>query len=141
MKLPVTKDKYFYFLLFHRHVILGFTKDGRYLISYCLRIDSDDSSPLPHYVYSLHWWQFNQHRPLVQVCFYHSIHLGMLKVVFIHYLQLTKYFSLSNIVSDFHSRVPPTPQPKKKKKTKNQTNYSQTSIKQPSVKPSSSIKQ
>ena len=55
------------FLSFFRHVILGFTKNGRYLISYCLKIDNDDSSPLPSYVYSLHWWEFNQHRPLIQV--------------------------------------------------------------------------
>ncbi|KAJ7377024.1 protein ubiquitination [Desmophyllum pertusum] len=49
------------------HVILGFTKNGRYLISYCLKIDNDDSSPMPRYAYSLHWWQFHQWRPLVQV--------------------------------------------------------------------------
>lgn len=58
---------YFFFIIF-RHVILGFTKNGRYLISYCLKIENDDSSPLPCYVYSLHWWEFNQHRPLIQVC-------------------------------------------------------------------------
>ncbi|XP_078353801.1 uncharacterized protein LOC144638475 [Oculina patagonica] len=49
------------------HVILGFTKNGRYLISYCLKIDNDDSCPMPRYVYSLHWWEFHQWRPLVQV--------------------------------------------------------------------------
>ncbi|XP_068727567.1 uncharacterized protein [Montipora capricornis] len=53
--------------LMRGHVILGFTKSGKYLISYCLKIDSDDASPLPCYRYSLHWWQFNQQRPLVQV--------------------------------------------------------------------------
>ncbi|XP_073259368.1 uncharacterized protein [Porites lutea] len=49
------------------HVILGFTKNGRYLVSYSLKIDNDDSSPLLCYVYSLHWWEFNQHKPLVEV--------------------------------------------------------------------------
>lgn len=50
-----------------RHVILGFTKSGKYLISYCLKIESDDASPVPSYHYSLHWWQFDQQSPLVQV--------------------------------------------------------------------------
>ena len=56
-----------YWFLLYRHVILGFTKNGRYLISYSLKIDNDDSSPLLCYVYSLHWWEFNQHKPLVEV--------------------------------------------------------------------------
>ena len=50
-----------------RHVILGFTKSGKYLISYCLKIESDDASPVPCYHYSLHWWQFDQQSPLIQV--------------------------------------------------------------------------
>ncbi|KAK2556767.1 DDB1- and CUL4-associated factor 15 [Acropora cervicornis] len=49
------------------HVILGFTKSGKYLISYCLKIESDDASPVPCYHYSLHWWQFDQQSPLIQV--------------------------------------------------------------------------
>ena len=32
-----------------------------------MKIDNDDSSPLLCYVYSLHWWEFNQHKPLVEV--------------------------------------------------------------------------
>lgn len=62
------------FCLFHlqtcscsSHVLLGFTKDGRYLISYKLMIDAFYDSPLPQYVYSLHWWEFDQRKPLVQV--------------------------------------------------------------------------
>ena len=57
-----------FFLSPNRHVVLGFTKNGRYLISYCLQIDNNDTSPMPRYIYSLHWWEFNLGKPVVQVC-------------------------------------------------------------------------
>ncbi|EDO45075.1 predicted protein [Nematostella vectensis] len=48
------------------HVVLGFSKDGQYLISYQLIIDTD-SMDMPNYRYSLHWWRFSFRRKLIKV--------------------------------------------------------------------------
>lgn len=47
-----------------RHVFLGFTKCGRYILSYTRDCGEDDFS---FYTYHLYWWEFNLHSRLKQV--------------------------------------------------------------------------
>uniref|UniRef100_A0AAQ4NRW2 DDB1 and CUL4 associated factor 15 n=1 Tax=Gasterosteus aculeatus aculeatus TaxID=481459 RepID=A0AAQ4NRW2_GASAC len=46
------------------HVFLGFTKCGRYILSYTRDCGEDDFS---FYTYHLYWWEFNLHSRLKQV--------------------------------------------------------------------------
>ncbi|XP_028403865.1 uncharacterized protein LOC114526458 [Dendronephthya gigantea] len=47
------------------HVLLGFTKCGKYLLSYYKELQDDVSFGL--FKYTLHWWKFNLRRPLQKV--------------------------------------------------------------------------
>ncbi|MGH0188334.1 UNVERIFIED_CONTAM: hypothetical protein FKN15_029108 [Acipenser sinensis] len=47
-----------------RHIFLGFTKCGRYVLSYTSDCGDDDFS---FYIYHLYWWEFNIHSKLRQV--------------------------------------------------------------------------
>lgn len=46
---------------FHRHIFLGFSKCGRYVLSYTSSSGDDDFS---FYIYHLYWWEFNVHSKL-----------------------------------------------------------------------------
>ncbi|XP_058863914.1 DDB1- and CUL4-associated factor 15 isoform X2 [Acipenser ruthenus] len=46
------------------HIFLGFTKCGRYVLSYTSDCGDDDFS---FYIYHLYWWEFNIHSKLRQV--------------------------------------------------------------------------
>ena len=48
-----------------RHVFLGFTKCGRYVLSYTSDCGEDDD--FSFYTYHLYWWEFNLHSRLKQV--------------------------------------------------------------------------
>ena len=45
-----------------RHVVLGFSECGNYLISYCCQISL--APPTTFYHYSLHWWHFDLYKRL-----------------------------------------------------------------------------
>jgi hypothetical protein len=45
----------------HRHIFLGFSKCGRYVLSYTSSSGDDDFS---FYIYHLYWWEFNVHSKL-----------------------------------------------------------------------------
>ncbi|XP_033480022.1 DDB1- and CUL4-associated factor 15 [Epinephelus lanceolatus] len=47
------------------HVFLGFTKCGRYVLSYTSDCGEDDD--FSFYIYHLYWWEFNLHSRLKQV--------------------------------------------------------------------------
>ncbi|XP_028314730.1 DDB1- and CUL4-associated factor 15 [Gouania willdenowi] len=47
------------------HIFLGFTKCGRYVLSYTR--DSGEDDYFPFYTYRLYWWEFNLHSRLKQV--------------------------------------------------------------------------
>ncbi|CAI9729531.1 Hypothetical predicted protein [Octopus vulgaris] len=52
-------------LLDDGYVFLGFTKDGQFVISYSLQVDTDENTGfLPVYVYNLQWWWFIPYKPL-----------------------------------------------------------------------------
>ena len=52
----------------YRYVFLGFTKDGQFVISYSLQVDTDENTGfLPVYVYNLQWWWFIPYKPLKKV--------------------------------------------------------------------------
>lgn len=44
-----------------RHIFLGFSKCGRYVLSYTSSSGDDDFS---FYIYHLYWWEFNVHSKL-----------------------------------------------------------------------------
>lgn len=44
-----------------RHIFLGFSKCGRYVLSYTSNSSDDDFS---FYIYHLYWWEFNVHSKL-----------------------------------------------------------------------------
>lgn len=48
-----------------RHIFLGFTKCGRYVLSYTSDYGEDDD--FSFYIYHLYWWEFNLHSRLKQV--------------------------------------------------------------------------
>lgn len=48
-----------------RHIFLGFTKCGRYVLSYTGDLGEDDD--FSFYTYHLYWWEFNMHSRLKQV--------------------------------------------------------------------------
>lgn len=49
-------------------MFLGFTKDGQFVISYSLQVDTDENTGfLPVYVYNLQWWWFIPYKPLKKV--------------------------------------------------------------------------
>ena len=48
-----------------RHIFLGFTKCGRYVLSYTSDCGEDDD--FSFYSYHLYWWEFNLHSRLKQV--------------------------------------------------------------------------
>ncbi|CAM9893349.1 unnamed protein product [Lampetra planeri] len=50
------------------HVFLGFSKCGRFLLSYTRRLEEIDATATALYVYDLYWWGFSLSRPLQQVC-------------------------------------------------------------------------
>ncbi|XP_052827100.1 DDB1- and CUL4-associated factor 15 isoform X2 [Octopus bimaculoides] len=55
-------------LLDDGYVFLGFTKDGQFVISYSLQVDTDENTGfLPVYVYNLQWWWFIPYKPLKKV--------------------------------------------------------------------------
>ena len=45
----------------HRHIFLGFSKCGRYVLSDTSSSGDDDFS---FYIYHLYWWEFNVHSKL-----------------------------------------------------------------------------
>ena len=45
----------------HSHIFLGFSKCGRYVLSYTSSSGDDDFS---FYIYHLYWWEFNVHSKL-----------------------------------------------------------------------------
>eukprot|EP00063_Salmo_salar_P066345 XP_014041180.1 PREDICTED: DDB1- and CUL4-associated factor 15-like [Salmo salar] len=47
------------------HIFLGFTKCGRYVLSYTSDCGEDDD--FSFYTYHLYWWEFNLHSRLKQV--------------------------------------------------------------------------
>uniref|UniRef100_A0A3P8VZW0 DDB1 and CUL4 associated factor 15 n=1 Tax=Cynoglossus semilaevis TaxID=244447 RepID=A0A3P8VZW0_CYNSE len=47
------------------HIFLGFTKCGRYVLSYTSNCGEDDD--FSFYTYQLYWWEFNLHKRLRQV--------------------------------------------------------------------------
>ncbi|XP_043550921.1 DDB1- and CUL4-associated factor 15 isoform X2 [Chiloscyllium plagiosum] len=49
------------------HIFLGFTKCGRYVLSYTRDVPEQDIDELPYYVYYLYWWKFNIHDKLKKV--------------------------------------------------------------------------
>nr|XP_006812606.1 PREDICTED: uncharacterized protein LOC102805067 [Saccoglossus kowalevskii] len=49
------------------HVFLGFTKDGQFILSYTLRVEANEHTALPVYVYRLYWWLFKYYQPMVKV--------------------------------------------------------------------------
>ena len=49
-----------------RHVVLGFSGCGHYIISYCCEVSL--APPTTFYRYSLHWWNFDLYRKLREVC-------------------------------------------------------------------------
>lgn len=49
------------------HIFLGFTKCGRYVLSYTRDVPEQDFDELPYYVYYLYWWKFNIHDKLKKV--------------------------------------------------------------------------
>lgn len=49
-----------------RHVVLGFSGCGHYIISY--RCEVSLAPPTTFYRYSLHWWKFDLYKKLHQVC-------------------------------------------------------------------------
>lgn len=53
------------YLLCSRHIFLGFTKCGRYVLSYTSDCGEDDD--FSFYIYHLYWWEFNLHSRLKQV--------------------------------------------------------------------------
>lgn len=55
-------------LLDEGYVFLGFTKDGQFIISYSLQVDTDENTGfLPVYVYNLQWWWFIPCKPLKKI--------------------------------------------------------------------------
>lgn len=48
-----------------RHIFLGFTKCGQYVLSYTSDYGEDDD--FSFYIYHLYWWEFNLHSRLKQV--------------------------------------------------------------------------
>ena len=48
-----------------RHVVLGFSGCGHYVISYCCEVSL--APPTTFYRYSLHWWNFDLYKKLRQV--------------------------------------------------------------------------
>lgn len=48
-----------------RHIFLGFTRCGRYVLSYTSDCGEDDD--FSFYTYHLYWWEFNLHSRLKQV--------------------------------------------------------------------------
>lgn len=53
------------YLFVFRHIFLGFTKCGRYVLSYTSDCGEDDD--FSFYTYHLYWWEFNLHSRLKQV--------------------------------------------------------------------------
>lgn len=49
--------------IFCRHIILGYSINDLYLISYQLKVDGDEVNDA-YFNYSLHWWQLEQGHPL-----------------------------------------------------------------------------
>ncbi|XP_067829081.1 DDB1- and CUL4-associated factor 15 [Heptranchias perlo] len=49
------------------HIFLGFTKCGRYVLSYTRDVPEQEFDELPYYVYYLYWWKFNIHDKLKKV--------------------------------------------------------------------------
>ncbi|PIK57237.1 hypothetical protein BSL78_05874 [Apostichopus japonicus] len=49
-----------------RHVFMGFSKDGQFVISYTLVLDFGEDSAMPCYSYKLHWWKFRDRQPMVK---------------------------------------------------------------------------
>ncbi|CAH1773548.1 unnamed protein product [Owenia fusiformis] len=54
-------------LLHQGLVFLGFSKDGRFVMSYSLQMEALDHTVSPVYIYRLQWWQFVPYRPLKQI--------------------------------------------------------------------------
>nr|XP_054764093.1 uncharacterized protein LOC129270790 [Lytechinus pictus] len=49
------------------HVFLGFSKDGNFVLSYTLNVDTDEHTAFPVYIYQLHWWRFNHYQTMEKV--------------------------------------------------------------------------
>lgn len=55
------------FLTEEGHVFLGFSKDGNFVLSYTLNVDTDEHTAFPVYIYQLHWWRFNHYQAMEKV--------------------------------------------------------------------------
>ncbi len=54
-------------LNFHRHIFLGFSKNGQFVLSYTYHVEADEHTAYPIYVYRLQWWRFQPYRLLRKV--------------------------------------------------------------------------
>lgn len=63
----------------YRHIFLGFTKCGRYVLSYTSDCGEDDD--FSFYTYHLYWWEFNLHSRLKQVKETMCSHLNIIKQI------------------------------------------------------------
>ena len=52
-----------------RHVFLGFTKCGQFVLSYTHHVEADEHTAYPIYVYRLQWWRFVPYKRLRKVLF------------------------------------------------------------------------
>ncbi|XP_071484568.1 DDB1- and CUL4-associated factor 15-like [Diadema antillarum] len=56
-----------HFLTEEGHVFLGFSKDGNFVLSYTLNVDTNEHTAFPVYIYQLHWWRFNHYKAMEKV--------------------------------------------------------------------------
>lgn len=74
-----------------RHIFLGFTKCGRYVLSYTSDCGEDDD--FSFYIYHLYWWEFNLHSRLKQVNRFPSID----RINYCMYSQVCNYLDIDMI--------------------------------------------
>lgn len=55
------------YAVFCRHVFLGFSKSGQFVLSYTLHVEQDEQTAYPVYVYRLQWWHFVPYKRLRKV--------------------------------------------------------------------------
>ena len=65
-----SKGVFIVIFLFNRHVFLGFTRNGQFVLSYTVSLEADVASPLPTHVYRLQCWHFMPYHQLNLVCFF-----------------------------------------------------------------------
>ena len=50
-----------------RHIFLGFSKNGHFVLSYTFHVEADEHTAYPIYVYRLQWWRFRPYKLLKKV--------------------------------------------------------------------------